>query len=61
MTTAVLVDAHAGWDVEVEVKVLDGTGAVSSVSVRTVLKFTKETFYVHSGMELGFIREVKNP
>lgn len=59
MTTAVKVDAHAGWDVEVVVQTLDSEGAVVAEVTNIVLKNTEQTFYIHSHMKLGSVQEVK--
>lgn len=58
MTTAVIVDAHAGWDVEV--KTDTGGGAPESVQTEIVEKNTKRTFYIHSSMSIVGIKEIPN-
>lgn len=58
MTTAIVVDAHAGWDVEVAIQSLDENGQVSSERVQVVKAFTKETIYIHSHMQIGRVKEL---
>lgn len=58
MTTKVTVDAHAGWDIEVvvargeynEIRVLE-TEVVPAGTVRE--------FYIHSGMRLVLVEEIR--
>jgi hypothetical protein len=59
MTTKILVDAHAGWDVEVECKAVKDSGEVISTSNHLVKKFTVQDFYIHSNMVITSIKEVK--
>ena len=59
MTTAITVDAHAGWDIEVQKVTLNNEGAVATTVVEVVPKFTKVTFYIHSHMQIGCIKELK--
>ena len=59
MTTAITVDAHAGWDIEVQKVTLDNEGIISTTVVEVVPKFSKVTFYIHSHLMIGYIREVK--
>ena len=59
MTTKVLVDAHAGWDVEVECKAVKEDGEVISTSHHLVKKHTTQEFYIHSNMVITSIKEVK--
>lgn len=58
MTTKVTVDAHAGWDVQVEVINVSAQGEVTSIEV--VSKHTTKDFYIHSGMRLGEVKELVN-
>jgi hypothetical protein len=60
MTTAIIVDAHAGWDVEVQIQTLSEDGSVTSERVQVVKAFTKETFYIHSHMQIGQVKELPN-
>ena len=56
MTTAVTVDAHAGWPVLVTIK--NGEpGYPKSVCAETVEPNTERTFYIHSGMQIIGIEE----
>ena len=59
MTTKIVVDAHAGWDVEVLVETLDNDGGVTENRVEVVPKNTIKEFYIHSHMSLGRIKELK--
>lgn len=59
MTTAITVDAHAGWDVEVKIQDLDTDGNVVTERVQVVPKNTKETIYIHSHRQLGSVKELK--
>jgi hypothetical protein len=59
MTTSVLIDAHAGWDVEVLCRAFDNDGKTQSVSTHIVPKYTTQSFYVHSNMEIIAVRELK--
>jgi hypothetical protein len=59
MTTAVKIDAHAGWDVEVLCRAFNGDGSTVSVSTHIVPKHTEQTFYVHSNMEIARVTEIK--
>jgi len=56
MTTAVKVDAHAGWPVLVTLKYGE-PGRPKSVSTKTVDPHTEETFYIHSGLQIIGIEE----
>jgi hypothetical protein len=58
MTTAVTVNTHAGWAVEVIVIDSDINGDAERAP-RVVPPNGAETFYVHSGMKLK-IRELPN-
>lgn len=59
MTTAVTVDAHAGWPVEVEQIQLGADGKPNASTKLVVPANSKMTFYAHSTMELH-VRELKN-
>jgi len=59
MTTAVTVNAHAGWDVEVELLILDAEKKVTDTRVQVVPKNTEQTFYIHSHMMLGRVKELE--
>lgn len=59
MTTSVLIDAHAGWDVEVLCRSFDNDGKTHSVSTHIVQKFTTQSFYISSHMEIIAVRELK--
>jgi hypothetical protein len=60
MTTRILVDAHAGWDIEVVIQSMNDTGTeVSSERTQIVKAHTQETFYVHSHLQIGSIKEIK--
>lgn len=60
MTTKVTVDAHAGWPVEVTLR--DGEPDYpKSARVVVVDPGTKTDFYVHSGLEIIGVRELKRP
>lgn len=56
MTTAVKVDAHAGWPVLVTMKHGEPGGA-KSVSTDRVEPNTERTFYIHSGLQIIGIEE----
>lgn len=60
MTTAITVDAHAGWDVEVTIQDLDSEGKVMTERSQVVPKMTKETLYIHSHRQISSIKELKN-
>jgi hypothetical protein len=55
MTTRILVDAHAGWPVQVV-----GIYGETHKEVRTdiVLPFTSKDFYIHSGYRIISIEEL---
>lgn len=57
MTTAVTVDAHAGWPVEVQTRNIvpssDGT-----INTEIVQPNTKSIFYIHDGLEIISIKEL---
>lgn len=60
MTTAITIDAHAGWDVEVVIQDLDSDGNLVTEQIKVVPKHTKETVYIHSHRQLSFVKELKN-
>lgn len=58
MTTAIKVDAHAGWPVRVITLASSGPG--EWVARETIVPaHTEQTFYVHSGMCIHRIEEVQ--
>lgn len=59
MTTAITVDAHAGWDVEVSTEKLNGHGDWEFNSKMIVKAHTKEIIYIHSHLKITEVREVK--
>jgi hypothetical protein len=59
MTTAVTVDAHAGWNIEVVVQSLDNEGNVTEERTEVVERLTTKVFYIHSHMQLARIKELK--
>lgn len=60
MTTRVLIDAHAGWPVEVTFRHGEPYQP-KSASVEVVDPGTEKTFYIHSGLEIVGIRELERP
>ena len=58
MTTKVTVDAHAGWDIEV-VKLVISSEGIADMQIETVAKNTVKDFYIHSHLQLGSIKELK--
>ncbi len=60
MTTQVIIDAHAGWDVEVKIEVLDQDKNVSRTETKVIPKNTKDTVYIHSHMQISSIKELPN-
>lgn len=56
MTTAVTIDAHAGWPVLVVTKVGEPQSTKSYVTQR-VEPYTKTTIYLHSGCSIVDIIE----
>jgi hypothetical protein len=57
MTTAVTIDAHAGWPVEVIIR--NGEpGNPDIFKTKIVEPSTKETFYLHSGCSIVGIKEL---
>lgn len=59
MTTKITVDAHAGWDVAVELHSLDERGAIRDVQSETVKANTVRDFYIHSHLIIAHVSEVK--
>lgn len=60
MTTAVKVDAHAGWPVLVTIK--NGEpGYPKTITTETVEPKTERTFYIHSGMQIIGVEEQPLP
>ena len=58
MTTRVTVDAHAGWPVQVIT--LDGEpDRDKSAQVHIVAPNTQQDFYIHSGMNILSVSEMK--
>lgn len=60
MTTAVTVNAHAGWPVLVTLKHGEPS-ASKSVSTERVEPKTERTFYIHSGQQIIGIEEQPLP
>ncbi len=58
MTTAITVDAHAGWPVQVET-IRGEPGQVQSMQIEIVQPNTKRVFYIHSGMTISRILEIE--
>lgn len=56
MTTAVKIDAHAGWPVLVTTLVGESNGP-HSVETHLVEANTERTFYIHSGVRVISILE----
>jgi len=52
MTTAVTVDAHAGWPVRVTLIDQSPDGMTQSESVQIVAANTKQTFHVWNGRDI---------
>lgn len=60
MTTKVTIDAHAGWPVEVTLR--DGEPDYpKSARIEVVEPNTTRDFYIHSGLEILGVREMKRP
>ena len=57
MTTAVTIDAHAGWPVEVEIR-RGEPGTPDVFETKIVAPDTKETVYLHSGCSIAGIKEL---
>ncbi len=60
MTTKVTVDAHAGWPVEV-VTIVGEPDAAKSAQLEIVEPNTQRDFYIHSGMKIISVSEMKKP
>lgn len=60
MTTAVKVDAHAGWPVMV-VSLAGEPGYPQSVQSAIVEPGTEQTFYIHSGLKIISVSEQPLP
>lgn len=60
MTTAVKVDAHAGWPVLVVVEHGE-PGQPKTVTTVEVAPNTEHTFYIHSGLRINSIFEQPMP
>lgn len=56
MTTAVKIDAHAGWPVQVVVESGE-PGQPKHVEVVTIEANTERTIYIHSGLRLLSVAE----
>lgn len=54
MTTAVTVDAHAGWPVEV-ISVMDASGPIQR---EVVPANTQKVFYLHGNFQIVSVREL---
>ena len=60
MTTKVTIDAHAGWPVEV--KSIRGESSQEKTLDETIVEpGTVRDFYIHSGLVITSIRELKRP
>jgi hypothetical protein len=59
MTTAITIDAHAGWDVDVCKEKLNLHGDWEFDSKVTIKAFTKEIIYIHSHLRLSQIVELR--
>jgi hypothetical protein len=60
MTTKVTIDAHAGWPVEVTIR--EGEPDYpKTVRIAVVEPGTQTDFYIHSGLEIVGVREMKRP
>lgn len=60
MTTAVTVNAHAGWPVLVTLKHGE-PNAAKSVSTERVEPNTERVFYIHSGQQVIGVEEMPRP
>jgi hypothetical protein len=60
MTTAVKVDAHAGWPVLV-VTLVGEPGYPQSAQSHIVEPLTEQTFYIHSGLKIVSVSEQPLP
>ena len=61
MTTAVTVDAHAGWPVDVAQIMTDVDGNEVARNIITVPANTVMTFYCHSSMKLEIEEGKREP
>lgn len=59
MTTKVTVDAHAGWDVGVLLRVGEPS-QVPELREEIVPAGTVREFYIHSGLRIVLIEEITN-
>ncbi len=59
MTTAITVDAHAGWDVEVVTEKLNAQGDWEFNSKILVKAQSKEIIYIHSHLQISLIKELR--
>jgi hypothetical protein len=57
MTTAVTIDAHAGWPVEVIIR-RGEPGTPDVFETKIIAPNSKETVYLHSGLSLVGIKEL---
>lgn len=59
MTSKVVIDAHAGWPIEVvfEEKLADGEWQQNSAAV--VKPHTEATFYIHDSKRIVRVQEMK--
>lgn len=60
MTTKVTVDAHAGWPIEV-VTMVGEPDHPRSAQLTVVEANTQQNFYIHSGLSILSIAEMKRP
>ncbi len=60
MTTAINVNAHAGWDVEVKIAQLTQEGELFAELAQVVSKHTEQTFHIHSHRVITSIKELPN-
>jgi len=58
MTTAITIDAHAGWDVTIRFETLNAHGDWEFRNEQRVPAFQKEIVYIHSHLRISEIREV---
>lgn len=59
MTTAVTIDAHAGWPVRVVSKQGE-PGQLGRIQEDIIQPGTQRTFYLHSGMHIILVEEMPN-
>jgi len=60
MTTQVIIDTHAGWDVEVVSEAIDSEGKIVSTSTKVIPKNCKDSIYIHSHLRIVSIKELPN-